>query len=605
VGLATCWIKRTHQSSLPQVFFGGDAAFGPKNIITAVAHGHEAAVSIDLLLQSADIAQRPSPLTNLMSQKMGIHEWSYDNDASTDLRYKVPWAKAEQALASIKVEVELGFDVATAFKEAQRCLNCDVQTVFNRPACIECDACVDICPMDCISFTADGEEADLRTRLQAPALKGHKTCMCPRRSRRAASWPRTKTFACTAACAPSAAPPGPGTCRSFCSIPRRREGAGHVRSKRLTTLSSSLPTSMARARPRPTSCLPRPFCAWVCPVSPRNIFPSNIQGLPTWYEVRVSGKGWQGRRGGIDMMVAMNPQTWDADVAEIEPGGYLFYDSTRPLPPSKFRDDVHVIGMPLTEICNAVYHRPAPAPVVQEHRLRRGAVGLLGMEAEVIEKLFAEQYKGKEKLLAPNVQALHLGRMTLWPDTSRCRWACGSSEPTRWATRFLSTATARRAGLCLRRRHGGGVVPDHARRRRWPKPLPEILQNTGWTQPLGKTSSPSCRPRTKSLPSAWSWVQGGTARGLHRHLRSRRVADEEFIGLAYFAEIPVTIINVQRGGPSTGMPTRTQQADVLSCAYASMAIPSMCCCFPEDPTSCLNTRPQRSTWPTVCKRRCL
>jgi formate dehydrogenase beta subunit len=162
--------KITHQSSLPQVFFGGDAAFGPKNIITAVAHGHEAAVSIDLLLQSADIAQRPSPLTNLMSQKMGIHEWSYDNDASTDLRYKVPWAKAEQALASIKVEVELGFDVATAFKEAQRCLNCDVQTVFNPPACIECDACVDICPMDCISFTADGEEADLRTRLQAPAL---------------------------------------------------------------------------------------------------------------------------------------------------------------------------------------------------------------------------------------------------------------------------------------------------------------------------------------------------------------------------------------------------------------------------------------------------
>jgi NADPH-dependent glutamate synthase beta subunit-like oxidoreductase len=162
--------KITHQSSLPQVFFGGDAAFGPKNIITAVAHGHEAAVSIDLLLQSADIAQRPSPLTNLMSQKMGIHEWSYDNDASTDLRYKVPWAKAEQALASIKVEVELGFDVATAFKEAQRCLNCDVQTVFNPPACIECDACVDICPMDCISFTADGEEAELRTRLQAPAL---------------------------------------------------------------------------------------------------------------------------------------------------------------------------------------------------------------------------------------------------------------------------------------------------------------------------------------------------------------------------------------------------------------------------------------------------
>ena len=160
----------TFQSSVPNVFFGGDSAFGPKNIITAVAHGHEAAVSIDRMLSGEDIAARPDPMTNLMSQKMGIHEWSYDNDTSNDLRYKVPWEKAAKALASIKVEVELGFDAATAFKEAGRCLNCDVQTVFSEPACIECDACVDICPMDCISFTDNGEEADLRGRLKAPAL---------------------------------------------------------------------------------------------------------------------------------------------------------------------------------------------------------------------------------------------------------------------------------------------------------------------------------------------------------------------------------------------------------------------------------------------------
>jgi ferredoxin len=160
----------TFQSSLPQVFFGGDAAFGPKNIITAVAHGHEAAVSIDRLLNGEDIRRRPDPITNLMSTKMGIHEWSYDNDTSLDVRFKVPWAKAEIALASIKVEVELGFDAATAFKEASRCLNCDVQTVFSAPACIECDACVDICPMDCITFTANDEEPALRTHLKAPAL---------------------------------------------------------------------------------------------------------------------------------------------------------------------------------------------------------------------------------------------------------------------------------------------------------------------------------------------------------------------------------------------------------------------------------------------------
>ena len=159
----------TFQSTLPKVFFGGDAAYGPKNIITAVAHGHEAAVSIDRLLNSEDITRRPPPMTNLLSQKMGIHEWSYQNAVSNDVRFKVPWAAAEMSLASIKIEVELGFDAATAFKEASRCLNCDVQTVFNRRTCIECDGCVDICPMDCITFTSNGDEANLRTRLKAPA----------------------------------------------------------------------------------------------------------------------------------------------------------------------------------------------------------------------------------------------------------------------------------------------------------------------------------------------------------------------------------------------------------------------------------------------------
>ncbi len=161
---------KTFQASLPRVFFGGDAAFGPKNIITAVAHGHEAAVSIDRFLHHEPVTQRPPPHLNLLSQKMGIHEWSYHNAVSNDLRFKVPWANAQKALSSIKVEVELGFDLATAFKEAERCLNCDVQTVFNEKQCIECDACVDICPMDCISFTSNGDEADLRGRLSAPAL---------------------------------------------------------------------------------------------------------------------------------------------------------------------------------------------------------------------------------------------------------------------------------------------------------------------------------------------------------------------------------------------------------------------------------------------------
>jgi formate dehydrogenase (NADP+) beta subunit len=161
--------KTTFQASLPNVFFGGDAAFGPKNIIWAVAHGHEAAVSIDLLLRGADVRRRPPPMTNLVSQKMGIHEWSYDNDVALDLRYKVPLKDQAIALKDIKQEVELGFDPKLAFAEAQRCLNCDAQTVFTSSLCIECDACVDICPMDCITFTENGGEDELRARLNAPA----------------------------------------------------------------------------------------------------------------------------------------------------------------------------------------------------------------------------------------------------------------------------------------------------------------------------------------------------------------------------------------------------------------------------------------------------
>ncbi len=162
--------KITMQSSLPNVLFGGDAAFGPKNIIWAVAHGHEAAVTIDKLLRGEDTHDRPMPAVEVISQKMGIHEWSYDNDVSPDLRYKVPWADATKTLKSMKLEVELGFDAETAWKETQRCLNCDVETVFTQNLCIECDACVDICPMDCITFTRNGEEADLRVRLSAEAL---------------------------------------------------------------------------------------------------------------------------------------------------------------------------------------------------------------------------------------------------------------------------------------------------------------------------------------------------------------------------------------------------------------------------------------------------
>ncbi len=162
--------KTTMASSRAGVFFGGDAAFGPKNIIWAVAHGHDAAISIDHHCQGVPVSQRPAPHVNLLSQKMGIHEWSYDNAIHNDKRYRVPLKDTVIALRDIRTEVELGFDRRVGYAEAQRCLNCDVETVFAGKLCIECDACVDICPMDCITFTQDGEEADLRGRLNAPAL---------------------------------------------------------------------------------------------------------------------------------------------------------------------------------------------------------------------------------------------------------------------------------------------------------------------------------------------------------------------------------------------------------------------------------------------------
>jgi NADPH-dependent glutamate synthase beta subunit-like oxidoreductase len=162
--------QETLRSSLPNVFFGGDSAFGPKNIIWAVAHGHEAAISIHRFCEGEDVSVRPPPAITVISQKMGIHEWSYDNDVTIDPRVKVPHRPKAESLREIGAEVELGYDLQLALKEARRCLNCDVQTVFTPAQCIECDACVDICPMDCITFTANGEEAELRGRLSAPAL---------------------------------------------------------------------------------------------------------------------------------------------------------------------------------------------------------------------------------------------------------------------------------------------------------------------------------------------------------------------------------------------------------------------------------------------------
>ena len=322
------------------------------------------------------------------------------------------------------------------------------------------------------------------------------------------------------------------------------------------------------------------------PVSPRNIFPSNIQGMPTWYEARVCEKGYHGRRGGVDMMVAMNPQTWDADIAEIEPGGYLFFDSTRPMPPNKFRDDVHTMGVPLTEIANNAYTDPRQRQLFK-NIIYVGALSvLLDVDAEVFEKLFAEQFKGKERLLESNVQALHMGRDYVKqhmqaPLGIRVQRADNVGDQI-----FTDGNSAAGLGLV----YGGATVAA------WypitpSTSIPEAFQKycekfridpaTGQHRFAIVQAEDELASIGMVVGAGWNGARAFTATsGPGISLMT------EFIGLAYFAEIPVTIINVQRGGPSTGMPTRTQQADLLACAYASHGDTKHVLLFPQDPHEC-------------------
>jgi 2-oxoglutarate ferredoxin oxidoreductase subunit alpha len=319
------------------------------------------------------------------------------------------------------------------------------------------------------------------------------------------------------------------------------------------------------------------------PVTSRNIFPSNIQGLPTWYEVRVSGHGWLGRRGGVDLMVAMNPQTWDKDVASIDPGGYLFYDSSRPIPPSKFRDDINVLRMPLTEICNAAYHDPRQRQLFKNIIYVGALAQLLGIESEVLEKLIGEQYKGKDALIAPNHQALRMGYDHARDNLSG---VCGLAieRANEVGSRiFVSGNDA--AGLgCV---YGGATVAawypitpstsvaeafaKHCRKYR-------VDAGTGKNKYAIVQSEDEISAIGTVIGASWNGARAFTATsGPGISLM------QEFLGLAYFAEIPAVIIDVQRGGPSTGMPTRTQQADLLTCAYASHGDTKHVLLLPEDP----------------------
>src|SRR6476659_1769587 len=320
------------------------------------------------------------------------------------------------------------------------------------------------------------------------------------------------------------------------------------------------------------------------PVSPRNIFPSNIQGLPTWYEVRVSERGWLGRRGGgVDLMVAMNPQTWDKDVAEIEPGGYLLYDCTKPLPTSKFRDDITVIGVPLTAICNREYTDARQRQLFKNIVYVGALCALLDMDVEATERLVAEQFRSKEKLIQANLHALHLGR----------DWALENLQcPIGLRLRHAKTVGDRifiegNSAAALGAVYGGATVCA------WYPITPSSSLADAFTghcrrlrvDPVTKKNKVAIVQAEDELASigmvigaAWNGARAFTATsGPGISLM------QEFLGLAYFAEIPAVLFDVQRGSPSTGMPTRTQQADLILCAYASHGDTKHPLLFPEDP----------------------
>ncbi len=321
------------------------------------------------------------------------------------------------------------------------------------------------------------------------------------------------------------------------------------------------------------------------PVAARNIFPSNIQGLPTWFEVRVTEAGYLGRRGGVDLMVAMNPQTWDRDLAEIEAGGYLFYDSTKPLPPSKFREDVTTIGVPLTAMCNARYQLPRERQLFKNIVYIGALAALLGIELGVIEQLLAEQFAGRDKLIAANVEALRLGHA----------FATDSYPPL-----VLQVARADKVGDRIfvegNAAAGLGAVYGGATVCAWYPITPSTSLaeafdgycETFRTDPeTGKARYAIVQAEDEIasigmvIGAGWNGCRAFTATsGPGVSLMT------EFIGLSYFAEIPAVIFDVQRGGPSTGMPTRTQQADLLCAAYAGHGDTKHPMLLPADPGEC-------------------
>src|SRR5271166_4128930 len=318
------------------------------------------------------------------------------------------------------------------------------------------------------------------------------------------------------------------------------------------------------------------------PIAPRNIFPSNIQGLPTWYEVRVSERGHLGARGGADMLVAMNAQTFAQDVAALEPGGYLFYDSTRPLPPSTIRDDIVALGMPLTEICAAQYSEARQRQLYRNIVYVGALAALLDIDLGVMETLAAERFKGKDKLIEANQRALRIGY-----DEAMSRFACPLGVRVRRSEavgdRILVEGNFAAA---LGAVYGGATVCS------WYPITPSTSLAEAFERNCARYRIDASGRKNYAILQAEDEIAAiGMAIGAGWNGARAFTATsgpgislmQEFFGLAYFAEIPVVVFDVQRGGPSTGMPTRTQQSDLLSCAFASHGDTKHGLLIPDEP----------------------
>ena len=586
--------KVTFQSTRPEVFFGGDAAFGPKNIIWAVEHGHQAAISIHKFCQGQSVSERLPPLLNLSSRKMGLHEWSYKNDYNPVERRLMPHVDLKERFKKVNIEVELGFTAEQAVAEVQRCLNCDVQTVFEAKLCIECDACIDICPVDCLTMTANGSEEELRPRLKAPALQRHPAAVRFRpaetdRPRHGQRRRRLRALRPVRRALPDGGV-GHAEIHDPDSLRERRDPSMlHAADSqdRLNDFVIKLANVNGTGSASANTLLMKSIFRMGIPVMGKNYFPSNIQGLPTWYEIRVTRDGYVARSGRVDIMVAMNAETYAKDVKEVSPGGYLIYDSTWPRPALLKRDDITILGAPFARMCNETFQG------VRSRILLKNIMyaGLLGRAARHrprrhAQRCSARAMRTRSRCSTRTCKALEIG-YNYAKEHFQCPLPLRVARMDKTSNHIMIDGNTAAALGCM---YAGATVGA------WYPITPStslmdafksFCQKWRVDPETGKRNFVivQCEDELAAIGAVIGAMWNG-ARAFTPTSGPGISLMNEFIGLAYYAEVPAVIFDIQRVGPSTGMPTRTQQCDLMLAAYASHGDTRHVLLFPNSPEEC-------------------